>query len=64
VFIINAVFCVTDDRQSQNFKALLFFFFLTAKMGTPQENFDQGVKLRLAGNEAFKKQDYKGCMYK
>ncbi|KAG2205996.1 hypothetical protein INT47_005314 [Mucor saturninus] len=31
-------------------------------MGTPQENFDQGVKLRLAGNEAFKKQDYKGAL--
>lgn len=30
------------------------------KMKTPQEKFDQGVKLRLAGNEDFKKQDYKG----
>jgi tetratricopeptide (TPR) repeat protein len=26
---------------------------------TPQENFDTGVRFRLAGNEAFKKQDYK-----
>ncbi|GAA5795774.1 hypothetical protein EDC94DRAFT_595637 [Helicostylum pulchrum] len=31
-------------------------------MKTPQENFDQGVKLRLAGNEDFKKQDYKGAL--
>lgn len=28
-------------------------------MGTPQENFDQGVAFRMTGNEAFKKQDYK-----
>lgn len=28
-------------------------------MGSPQENFDKGVELRLAGNEAFKKQNFK-----
>jgi hypothetical protein len=28
-------------------------------MGSPQENFDKGIELRLAGNEAFKKQEYK-----
>lgn len=28
-------------------------------MGTPDENYDKGVEYRLAGNEAFKKQDYK-----
>lgn len=28
-------------------------------MGTPEENFEKGVEYRLAGNEAFKKQDYK-----
>ncbi|KAG1441323.1 hypothetical protein G6F56_011535 [Rhizopus delemar] len=27
-------------------------------MGTPEENFEKGVEYRLAGNEAFKKQDF------
>jgi hypothetical protein len=32
-------------------------------MGTPQENFDKGVEFRLAGNEAFKKQNFKDGLY-
>lgn len=46
---------------------LLSFTFFCSKrehlsiyqMGSPQENFDKGVELRLAGNEAFKKQNFK-----
>lgn len=47
-------------------KFIFFFLFphnqkheTNKKMGTPQENFDQGVAFRMTGNEAFKKQDYK-----
>ncbi|CAO3694439.1 unnamed protein product [Rhizopus microsporus] len=31
-------------------------------MGTPDESYDKGVEYRLAGNEAFKKQDYKQAL--
>ncbi|KAI9486545.1 MAG: hypothetical protein EXX96DRAFT_534793 [Benjaminiella poitrasii] len=31
-------------------------------MGSPEENFEKGVELRLEGNEAFKKQDFKQAL--